>query len=103
MINHIIKMEIGEQVVWVDPNGFNRICTVLSVNRGDTEITYDILLPERNVLFASIYRSMENTEPISKGETVVYKHRREVHEAKVSKVDWSSNSVQIQIIRRNIV
>ena len=92
-------MEVGDQVIWQDDDKIERICTILSVN---TNQTYDILLSERNVMYDSVYRLMTNDQPITKGERVVYKKNEKLHEAIVSKVDWGSNSLQIQIIMRNI-
>ena len=92
-------MNVGERVIWLDDTGIERICTIMSVNTDDT---YDIILPERNVMFDSIYRSMVNDSPIVKGEIVIYKKQDKLYEAVVSKVDWSSNSLQIQIIAKNI-
>ena len=93
-------MEIGETVLWVDSDNRSRRCVILSVNDNNT---YDIILPERNVLFDSIYRPMESENKISKGELIIYKKRNELYEALVSKVDWASKSLQIQIIMRNIL
>lgn len=93
-------MKLGEEVIWDDPDGPSRLCTIIGQNSNGT---YDILLPERNVLFDSIYRQMNIKELITKGEVVIYQKQHNFYEAVVSKVDWPSQSLQIQIIMRNIL
>jgi hypothetical protein len=105
-------MKVGDSVIWNDENGISRICTIL--NNNEETSTYDILLPERNVMFKSIYTQFDkqlnndkqingnNDEKITIGEIVIYKKGKELREAVVVDIDWASNSVQIQIINRDI-
>jgi len=100
-------MKVGDSVIWNDENGISRICTIL--NNNEETSTYDILLPERNVMFKSIYRQLNhdkqvvnNENKITIGEIVIYKKGKEMREAVIVDIDWSSNSVQIQIINRDI-
>ncbi|GAG88823.1 unnamed protein product, partial [marine sediment metagenome] len=63
--------------------------------------TYDILLPERNVLFESIY--VPFNAKLKEKDIVVYKKNNNISEAIVTKIDWNSESAQIQIIKRNYI
>lgn len=89
-------MEIGSEVIWTDENNIERICEIISVNKNKS---YDILLPERNVMFESIYEPYGPVlNSIKTGDTIIYKTK----DAIITKIDWSSNSLQIRIIEKNI-
>ena len=89
-------MNIGDKVVWTDQNGFDRVCEIIKVNKNKKELSYDILLPERNILFESVLNTNYNS--ILKGDKIKYKNK----DAVVTKIDWSSNSLQIRIIERHV-
>lgn len=99
-------MKVGEKVVYFDDNDIERICEIFKVNTyknpktGDDCYSYDILYPERNVPFESIF-TVEGKQ-IKKGDIVYYQKKDIYFEAIVSTIDWSSSSAQLRIIKRNI-
>ena len=95
-------MQVGDTAVWEKSNNDQQNCEIFKIYTDlDGYKCYDVLLSERNVPLEYIYTPF-NQNKLDKGDIILYK-KNGIYEAYVSNIDWSSNSVQIRIIRRGLV
>ena len=87
------------EVIWKDDAGLERLCKVIR----DNGLTYNLLLPERNVPIERLYYDQSNEgERLKKGSNIWYYKEGKYQKCLLEKIDWSSNSAQIRPIVNNV-
>ncbi len=87
--------QVGDEIIYTKKNRQQVLCNIMSVN----DNSYDILYPERNVMFESLFIPIGSE--LTKGNMVIYKKKNKIYEAMVTYIDHQSKSAQIRIIKRN--
>lgn len=105
MRHYLIKMEVGEDVVYLADDNVERLCEIFAVHTYKDPKTrkeyysYDILYPERNVPLEALDVPIDQ---LKRGDIINYQRSNKNYEAYISKIDWASSSVQLRIIKRYV-